>query len=78
MLWRSWNARQFGSTMSSLKPDKYQKRAFQEFTDPQQEVRKMLKEIADPSGVFPFSSKRDPRISAVHCFGYHSKLVDMC
>ena len=42
----------------------------------------MLKEIADPSGVFPFSSERDPRISAVHCFGYHPNMSysgpDLC
>ena len=51
--------------------DKSQKRSFQDFTDPQQEVRKMLKALADPSGMLPFSSERDARISAIHCFGYH-------
>lgn len=62
--------------------DKSKKRDFQKFNDPDNEVRKMLLALADPSSSVPLSSESDDRITAVHCFGYHSKMFysgpDLC
>ena len=62
--------------------DKSRKRDFQKFNDPNNEVRKMLLSIADPSSTVALSSESVIRVTAVHCFGYHSKMFysgpDLC